>query len=110
MAAPIRSARRSARPASRAAAGPPPEVDQELPVALRPEDRRGDHVERLQARGLGRGDDALDRGSVDRRVPDDAAVDQRAAGLELWLHERNDIPAGRIEGGPRPVRGRAGGR
>ena len=54
-----------------------PEVEQELAVALGPQDRRGDRVDRLEARGERRLDDLAEDAPVDRRVANDAVPDLR---------------------------------
>ena len=78
--------------------GPGREVDEELAVALRPEDRRGDDrraTPRPERRG--RRDDPLEDLAVDRRVAHDAVVGPAPAGLELRLDQRDDLAAGRRE-------------
>ena len=61
---------------------------QELAVALRPEDRRGDDRARAEPELGAHRDDPLEDLAVDRRVADDAVVGPAPPGLELRLHER----------------------
>ena len=75
------------------AAGAGREMDEELAVALRSEERRGDDVAGPEADGLGMLDDPFEDLAVDRRVADDAVVGAAAAGLELRLDERDDLAA-----------------
>ena len=69
-------------------------VDEELPVAGRPDERRRGEVERDEPRAA----DVVERSgqhlAMDRRVADDAARRAAAAGLELGLDERDDLAAG----------------
>ena len=69
------------------------EVDQELAVALRAGDRRGDDRARAEAVAPGALDRSLEDLAVDRRVADDAVVGAAPAGLELRLDERDDRAA-----------------
>ena len=79
-------------------ARPGREVDEELAVAVRPGDRRGDDRAGAQADALACVDGPLEDLAMDRRVADDAVVGPAAAGLELRLDERDDVAASRPEG------------
>ena len=72
--------------------GPGREVDEELAVALGPGDRRGDDRARAEAVCLRGRDDPLQHLAVDRRVANHAVVCLALAGLELGLHERDQVP------------------
>ena len=68
-------------------------MGEELAVALRSQERRRDDVPGPEADGPGMLDDAFEDLAMDRRVADDAVVGAAAAGLELRLHERDDVAA-----------------
>src|SRR4051812_18706788 len=73
------------------------EMEKELPVALRPGETRvydGEDARPPRRRLLG---DLPDDPGPDRRVPDDALADVRAARLELRFHEHDRLPARRSE-------------
>jgi hypothetical protein len=69
-------------------------VDEELAIALRPENRRGDHAPRPESQLPGGGNDTLEDLPVDRRVPDDAVIRSAPTGLELGLDEGDDRDVG----------------
>src|SRR4051812_49211108 len=69
-------------------------MDQELAITLGPEDRRGDHRPGAETVFAGRRDDSLETLFMYRGVADDALVGPAFAGLELGLHERDDLTAG----------------
>src|SRR4051795_12367180 len=68
-------------------------MDQELAIAVMTLDRRSDHVARPDPQRRGMSRDALEDLAMDGRVPDDATVGPALAGLELRLHERDDVAA-----------------
>ena len=72
-------------------------MDEELAIALRPEDRRGDHGPRPESQLAGGGNDTLEDLAVDGRVADDAVIGPALARFELRLDEGDDrrVGAGR---------------
>ena len=86
------------------AAGPGREVDEELAVAFRAGDRRGDDARVPRPAARARVDGPLEDLAMDRRIADDAVVGPPSAGLELRLDQRDDRgrPAPSVEAtGPR---------
>src|SRR5262245_29882619 len=71
-------------------------MQEELAIALRPSERRCRHAENMPATEHGVAGEALDDGTMLRRITHHAALaDVLPAGLELWLHERDDLAARR---------------
>ena len=73
------------------------QVEQELAIALRAEERRGDRSGDAQAQLAARATTRSRTGKVHRRIADDAAGNEVPAGLELGLHEGHDPATGRPE-------------
>src|SRR5207244_1526944 len=73
------------------------EMDQELAICLRAEDRRGNLARRLQLERDGRLGDLVDDAGVDGRVPNDTRTRLALARLELGLDEGDDVTAPRVE-------------
>ena len=64
-------------------------------LAGRSEERRARHVERDQAEAPRGRDHSLQHGTMDGGITHHPARHLPSAGLELWLHERDDPAAGR---------------
>src|SRR5262245_58632531 len=67
-------------------------MDEELAIALRALDRRGDHIAGPQPELAGLARHAAEHGAVDLGVAHDPALRLASAGFELRLHERDDRP------------------
>jgi hypothetical protein len=84
------------------AAGTALQVDEELAVALRAEQRRGDHRSRAEPDAASRLDGPAEDLAMHLRIADDAVVRPTATRLELRLHEGHDLAARRQRGGHGP--------
>src|SRR5919201_6617617 len=73
------------------------QVEQELSIPFRAEDRGRDLAGGLEAQGSGRPDHLAYDASMNGRVAHDALVRLATASLELGLDERDEITTGRFE-------------